>query len=464
MSNNKPYQPWQYFFWMISGSEISVLKQCPTDYNRHAGIGFTILMTSLFGAFAGGYAGYYFTKSIGGSIGFGLLWGLLIFSIDRTMVVSLKKKPETKWHDHFWQILFRAVLAGLIAFIISIPLELLVFKSNIDAGMSSYKVSQALNLKASQDSLYDPIGDDTKKTIETEKSEKADSISRLDPTDPEFRQLIKDLNLSNARLAALAVNLRSQRSTSIRFYNESFTIIGEDTIQDRKSDSYRSYLDSKSKERAINQQMSILNKDINSYKAEIQNRRMSWKAQYQNERDSAARKASAIAQEMDMEKSTMDSTQKQFDSTLNKVEQSFVVRFDVLTYLAKKKKPDGPREFASIFFLLWLIRILFFVIEILPTIVKIATPFGAYDMAIYDAEENFKNIKLPAARKLLEEKVARDHEMEKAEKERQLSKRLQKEGELHDKILEDVSSTQDQIAKKILEDWKSKHLKNSGIS
>ena len=40
------YSNLQYFFWLLSGAEINVLKECPTDYNRQAGIGFTIFMTN----------------------------------------------------------------------------------------------------------------------------------------------------------------------------------------------------------------------------------------------------------------------------------------------------------------------------------------------------------------------------------------------------------------------------------
>lgn len=58
------YTPIQYFFWLFSGAEINILKDCPTDYNRQAGIGFTIFMTTLFAMFAGGYAGWYFSKCI----------------------------------------------------------------------------------------------------------------------------------------------------------------------------------------------------------------------------------------------------------------------------------------------------------------------------------------------------------------------------------------------------------------
>ncbi|MEM7294452.1 MAG: DUF4407 domain-containing protein, partial [Pseudomonadota bacterium] len=135
------YSPVQYFFWMIAGSEISVLKNCPTDYNRHASIGFTIFMTCMFAGFAGYLAGY----SIGGNneiagIAFGTIWAFLIFSIDRSMVVSLKKNPTARRQSVFKFLIPRALLAGLIAFIISIPLETKVFEEEITIQMQKDKL------------------------------------------------------------------------------------------------------------------------------------------------------------------------------------------------------------------------------------------------------------------------------------------------------------------------------------
>lgn len=457
--NNRSYSRLQYALWLISGSEISVLKNCPTDYNRHAGIGFTILMTSLFGAFAGGYAGYYFSQSILGAICFGLLWGLLIFSIDRTMVVSLKKRPDSSWKKSFWQILFRAILAALIAFIISIPLELLVFRDNIDAGKAFYKQSQLLELGKGYDSLYRPEQDHRDLNIAAQQRQAADSIGKLDPQDSDFRALINEVNTNQNELASTSSALGKEKTAGNRFYSASlYKDIDNRSHIDKNSDSYRSYLNSKKRQRELSSQIAVLNKGIANLKTEIQQRRNEWRKKYEAESDRAKQKSAVIDAEIQVEKLKTDSARNSLDATLAQTENSFVVRFDVLSFLANKKNNNGEREFASIFFLLWLIRILFFVIEILPTIVKVATPFGAYDAAVYEAEENFKNIKLVAARELLQEKVKKEHDIEKEERERQLKYRMQKEGTLHDKLVDDISDTQNQIAKKILEDWKKQQI------
>jgi hypothetical protein len=141
------YSKLQYFFWLISGCEISVLKNCPTDYNRQAGIGLTIFMTTLMAFASGTYAGWFFAKNIFGSICFGLLWAALIFSIDRSMVITMKKNP-TKIKQSLWiPFSSRALMAILIAFIISIPLELLIFSDNIDIHTTNFKTKFACQIK-----------------------------------------------------------------------------------------------------------------------------------------------------------------------------------------------------------------------------------------------------------------------------------------------------------------------------
>lgn len=47
---------------------------------------------------------------------------------------------------------------------------------------------------------------------------------------------------------------------------------------------------------------------------------------------------------------------------------------------------DLPTEW----YFLWLIRLLFFIIELLPTVVKIVMPIGAYDRMIYAEEKDMK--------------------------------------------------------------------------
>ena len=69
------YSRIQYFLWLVAGSEISVLKICPNDYNRHANIGLMIIITSLFAGMTAFIAGSTFEKeNTTGVVIFAFVW------------------------------------------------------------------------------------------------------------------------------------------------------------------------------------------------------------------------------------------------------------------------------------------------------------------------------------------------------------------------------------------------------
>jgi len=143
LSNSKATPTtFQIFFWKVAGSEISILERCPTDWNKHVGIGMAIFMTTLLAFFSGAYAAYFFSESLLTSSAFGLLWAALIYSIDRSLVVTLKKTPDKKWYEYLLPFTLRGLLSLVIAFVISIPLELLIFEENIAIHMTNYKQKQ----------------------------------------------------------------------------------------------------------------------------------------------------------------------------------------------------------------------------------------------------------------------------------------------------------------------------------
>jgi len=119
------------FFHFCAGANESILKRTPTDRHKYAGIGATVFFTGIFAAIAGGYALNTVFASMALAIPFGILWGLMIFNLDRYIVMSIKKK------DKVWKELGmatpRLILAVLIAFVISKPLELKLFESEIAA-------------------------------------------------------------------------------------------------------------------------------------------------------------------------------------------------------------------------------------------------------------------------------------------------------------------------------------------
>ncbi len=118
------------FFWFCSSASFSLLKRSPTESNKYIGIGATVFFTGVLASLAAGYALFTVFQSIWPAIFFGLLWGLMIFNLDRFIVSSMRKR-EKAWAE--WKLAIpRLVLAVLLALVISKPLELKMFEREID--------------------------------------------------------------------------------------------------------------------------------------------------------------------------------------------------------------------------------------------------------------------------------------------------------------------------------------------
>jgi hypothetical protein len=123
----------QDFFLFCSGVETAVLEKCPTDRNKYAGIGATVFFTGVLAFFSSGYALFTVFDSFWLAVGFGMVWGMMIFNLDRYIVMSMKSRG--KWWRNLFVAFPRLLMAMLLAVVISKPLELKIFEKEIRAEM-----------------------------------------------------------------------------------------------------------------------------------------------------------------------------------------------------------------------------------------------------------------------------------------------------------------------------------------
>lgn len=128
------------FLWICAGADRKVLRQCPTDYAKYAGIGGTILFTALMAMLSGGYALYTVFDDFWIALGFGIFWGLLIFNLDRFIVNTMYSDGKTtiSWME-FFSGLPRIIMAIFLGIVISTPLELKIFEDAIDIKIEQEK-------------------------------------------------------------------------------------------------------------------------------------------------------------------------------------------------------------------------------------------------------------------------------------------------------------------------------------
>ena len=122
------------FLWICAGANRSVLRQCPTEYAKYAGIGGIILFTALMAMLSGGYAFYTIFEEVSTACFFGVFWGLLIFNLDRFMVNTMYSDGKhTISKDELLGGLPRIILAIFLGIIISVPIELRIFDDKIQS-------------------------------------------------------------------------------------------------------------------------------------------------------------------------------------------------------------------------------------------------------------------------------------------------------------------------------------------
>jgi hypothetical protein len=124
------------FLWFCAGANRQYLErpECAVDRNKYAGIGATVLLTSVFAMASGSYACYFIFHSLILGALVGLLWAGVVFNVDRFVVQSVWKSREQTFT---WpSVVLRLILAGLVATVISAPLELKILQPEIEAQMA----------------------------------------------------------------------------------------------------------------------------------------------------------------------------------------------------------------------------------------------------------------------------------------------------------------------------------------
>lgn len=128
------------FLWICAGVNRKVLRQCPTDYAKYAGIGGTILFTALMACLSGGYALSFVFNDMYVGIAFGIFWGLLIFNLDRFIVNTMYSDGKVTISARELKAgLPRIIMAIFLGIVISTPLELRIFEDKIKMQIETEK-------------------------------------------------------------------------------------------------------------------------------------------------------------------------------------------------------------------------------------------------------------------------------------------------------------------------------------
>ncbi len=212
------------FFLLCSGADKTLLEGCSEgEQTKYIGIGATVFFTSVMAFIASSYALFTVFDNAYIAMGFGVVWGLLIFNLDRFIVSTIRKRD--RFWSEFLQASPRIILAIIIAIVISKPLEIKIFEKEINTVLLKEKNAMALNNKKEIASYFKSDLDKNKAETDSLKSEitkKEKEVNTLYETyiteaegtkgtmklgkGPVFKEKIAKHNLASAELDTIRKN------------------------------------------------------------------------------------------------------------------------------------------------------------------------------------------------------------------------------------------------------------------
>lgn len=196
-------------FLTISGANRDVLRQAPKERTKQIAMGAVLASTAAIAVVAATYAlqmalDLWLPFALVG----GLAWGLVILNLDRWLVVSTPRL-KTKWGTVLMA-LPRVGLALLIGAVVSTPLTLAVFESEIDTEIQvmAAEDESAFTQQLAEDSRYAQIPAMQQRILDLQ-ADIADGVTQADvDEDPAVKDLQRRVDEATARYeAALAAYL-----------------------------------------------------------------------------------------------------------------------------------------------------------------------------------------------------------------------------------------------------------------
>lgn len=444
------YSRIQYILWLVAGSEISVLKKCSNDYNRHANIGLMIIITSLFAGMTAFIAGSTFEKeNITGVVIFAVVWAFLIFSLDRSMVNSIKKDPTQSEKSIWGYFAPRLVLAIILSFFMSIPIEHIVFSEKIAFQMNENNKDNWLKRQEELNKGYDTKKNESALKTYTSNADKLDKELQKDCNQcpkPDYKSAVSEANeIDKNKIPPLRIKLPPLEYEIDRDFNKlwkeqtiAYNRTKPDSLQVNLIPVKRVKWDEPlkvkiAKKEDINNAIEPLVKKSKELKEKAIGICKTWR------------------DEIGAEKKKVDSLKTKLEDRLLADKDSIIIQSD--KYKRDIEAMQGfDTQFVTLFLmpnagvqvLKWLIFLALLVIEILPTFLKLKTPIGQYDWEMYKAD---KETEIQAIARLDKFKTE-SSEIENYRKDEEVK--------MNKNLIDKVVSIEERLANEMLEEWEIK--------
>ena len=413
------------FFWWCAGVDEDLIQQCTKqEQAKYARMGATVVFTGIFAAFAGGYAMYTVFKNdkLEGvdssalllAVVFGLFWGAMIFNLDSYIITSFSKSSNPqRWRrflNDVWQAVPRLLIAVVIAFTISKPLEIKICERRLAEQIRENKEAKIKASKKDWMDAYDIEGQKAGINVIADRINKADSLKYTDP--PIIAQLKEKLNekkdsidSENSKINKAKIEIQSIKNT-----NSSYIYITDSLGNKLKTNRLRK--EPEDRINSLNSEISNSKKNksaIETRKTEISKRiedeRTAYRKNKQRESDSLQLEKTAMVKKYENDTIMVNDRGKESEKIIEDAyTNNFITQLEALSELKRANIKDGDTELqkqekekaARSFRLISLaLTLLFLVIELAPILTKLITRRSKYEKLV-DLDENKADIEIEA--------------------------------------------------------------------
>lgn len=408
------------FLWSCAGVNKKVLRQCPSDYAKYAGIGGTILFTALMACLSGGYAMNFVFKQTWIAIAFGIFWGLLIFNLDRFIVNTMYSdgKHTISWGE-LKSGLPRILMAIFLGIVISTPLEMKIFEDEINAGIPSVKQNKKDEFMVSLSNEYNLLH-----SYEA----KLDSLKNYSETISFKSTQRKDALLSQRK--GLEENLnKAEKELADEEMGKNGSLMG-------KGPRWRALNDY-----AIHCKIALEEWDkLNSAELEtLENSKNNWLEMHKSE-------INQLEYNISQKNNEIEDSKKQLEELLT--DNGFALRYESF------KKETNWETHPELAIVSLMITLLFVIIETAPTFFKMMMQDGAYDNLL-NAEKH--RVKVLSQQKVSDVNDYVNTEVKISTMKNQ--KRLEAEMLANEEILKKLAIVQAELLSKSIDAWREEELK-----
>ena len=408
------------FLWLCAGANRKILRQCPTDYAKYAGTGGTILFTAIMAAISGGYAiSFVFQDApLFIPLGFGLLWGLMIFNLDRFMVNTMYSDGKHSISkEEFLGGLPRIILAIFLGIVISTPLEIRVFQDKI---ISQLAIDQG------------KVGDDVRKAHDILYQQRKDIEDQIATRNNQLTDLRAGrLDGISGRVADKEKELREAEN---RLYSETNG-------------------DGVTKKKGYGPAAKQLQNQVDRLNRELANLRLEERQNNANNQDYIKQRTISVQKEIEEYNRRLVEVNKKIAEIEEqgregqKALTGFCAQINALNEIA------SPFENLSLFLARLFITLLFITIEVIPTLFKMMVAFGPYDDFLH-AERH--RIRVLSDKRISDLNDGVNTEVQITTKNNR--QRLEAEVLANKELIDKITKTQAELLQIALEKWREEEL------